>query len=41
MRISTLARHPLAIVGAVVATASAVVFITLVIAMLAGMFTNP
>src|SRR6476660_5387282 len=41
MRISTLARHPLAIVGAVVTTASAVVFITLVIAMLAGMLTNP
>src|SRR6476619_3954924 len=41
MRISALARHPLAIVGAVVATASAVVFITLMIAMLAGMFTNP
>jgi hypothetical protein len=41
MRISTLARHPLAIVGAVVATASAVVFITLVIAMLAGMLNNP
>ena len=31
-RISTLARHPLAIVGAVITTASAVVFITLVIA---------
>ena len=41
MRISTLARHPLAIVGAVVTTASAVVFITLVIAMMAGMLTNP
>ena len=41
MRISTLARHPLAIVGAVVTTASAVVFVTLVIAMLAGMLTNP
>jgi NapC/NirT cytochrome c family, N-terminal region len=41
IRISALARHPLAIVGAVLTTASAVVFITLVIAMLAGMFTNP
>ncbi|MCM3880289.1 MAG: hypothetical protein ND807_09285 [Vicinamibacterales bacterium] len=41
MRISTLARHPLAIAGAVVATASAAVFITLVIAMLAGMLNNP
>src|SRR5580765_3340693 len=41
MRLSTLARHPLAIAGAVLTTASAVVFITLVIATLAGMFTNP
>ena len=41
MRLSTLARHPLAIVGAVVTTASAVVFVTLLIAMLAGMFSNP
>ena len=41
MRISALARHPVAIVGAVVATASAVVFITLLIAMLAGLLTNP
>jgi nitrate/TMAO reductase-like tetraheme cytochrome c subunit len=41
MRISTLARHPLAIAGAVVATASAAVFITLVIAMLVGMLNNP
>ena len=40
-RISALARHPLAIVGAVVTTASAVVFITLVIAMLAGMLHQP
>jgi nitrate/TMAO reductase-like tetraheme cytochrome c subunit len=37
----TLPRHPLAIVGAIVSTASAVVFITLVIAMLAGMLNNP
>ena len=41
MKLSTLARHPLAIAGAVVTTASAVVFVTLVIAMLAGMFSNP
>ncbi len=41
MRLSTLARHPFAIAGAVVTTASAVVFITLVIAMLAGMLNNP
>ena len=41
IRLSALARHPLAVVGVVVATASAVVFITLVIAMLAGMLTNP
>src|SRR5262245_48929302 len=36
-----LARHPLAIVGAVIATAWAVVFIAMVIAALAGMFNNP
>src|SRR4051812_36452325 len=41
MRISALARHPLAIVGMVVTTSSAVVFITLVIAMLAGVLNNP
>src|SRR4051794_35077194 len=41
MKISRFPRHPLAIVGVIVATASAVVFITLVIAMLAGMFDNP
>ena len=40
-RLEALARHPLAIAGAVITTASAVVFIALVIAMLAGMFTNP
>ena len=40
-RTITLARHPLAIIGVIVTTASAVVFITLMIAMLAGMFTNP
>ena len=34
-------RHPLAIAGAVITTASAVVFIALVIAMLAGLFDNP
>src|SRR6476646_7650372 len=41
MRLSALARHPLAIIGAVVTTSSAVVFLTLVIAMLAGMLNNP
>ena len=41
IRISALARHPLAVIGAVVTTASAVVFVTLAIAMLAGMLTNP
>src|ERR1700760_423367 len=41
MRLSTLARHPLAIIGAVVTTVSAVFFVTLVIAMLAGMLSNP
>ena len=41
MRISALARHPLAIAGAVITTASAVVFVALVIAMLAGMLDQP
>jgi hypothetical protein len=41
MKLSALARHPVAIAGAIVTTSSAVVFITLVIAMLAGMLTNP
>ena len=36
-----LARHPLAIAGALITTASAVVFIALVIAMFAGLFDNP
>jgi NapC/NirT cytochrome c family protein len=36
-----LARHPLAIAGALLATVSAVVFIALLIAALAGLFTNP
>jgi NapC/NirT cytochrome c family protein len=36
-----LARHPLAIAGALIATASAVVFIALVIAAFAGLFDNP
>ena len=40
MRRETLS-HPLAIAGVVIATAAAVVFITLVIAGLAGMFENP
>ena len=37
---AALARHPLAITGAVIATASAVVFITLVIAIAAGSFEH-
>jgi hypothetical protein len=41
MKFSALARHPLAIVGAIITTSSAVVFITLTIAVLAGMLTNP
>jgi len=41
MRISPLTRHPLALIGMVVTTSAAVVFITLVIAMLAGMLSNP
>jgi NapC/NirT cytochrome c family protein len=36
-----LIRHPLAIAGVIVTTASAVVFVTLVIAELVGMLTNP
>jgi hypothetical protein len=36
-----LVRHPLAIAGALITTASAVVFVALVIAMLAGLFHNP
>jgi hypothetical protein len=40
-RPEALARDPLAIAGAVITTASAVVFIALVIAMLAGMLDNP
>ena len=40
-RREALARHPLAIAGALITTASAVVFIALAIAMLAGLFDNP
>ena len=40
-RRDALARHPLAIAGALITTASAVVFIALVIAMLAGLLDNP
>lgn len=36
-----LLRHPVAVVGAAITTASAVVFIALLIAELAGLFTNP
>ncbi len=36
-----LARHPLAIAGALITTTAAVVFIALVIAMFAGLFNNP
>ena len=38
---SALLRHPLAIAGVVITTASAVVFIALAIAMVAGMLVNP
>ena len=38
---ATLARHPLAIAGALITTVSAVVFIALVIAVVAGLFDNP
>jgi nitrate/TMAO reductase-like tetraheme cytochrome c subunit len=40
-KLERLVRHPLSIVGALVATTAAVVFIALVIASLAGMFDNP
>ena len=40
-RSQELVRHPLAIAGVVITTASAVVFIALVIAMLTGLLTNP
>ena len=40
-RREALARHPLAIAGALLTTASAVVFIALLIAMLVGMLSNP
>jgi hypothetical protein len=40
-RLEALARHPLAIAGAVITTASAAVFIALVIAVFAGLFENP
>jgi hypothetical protein len=38
---AALARHPLAIAGALIATVSAVVFIALAIAMVAGLLENP
>jgi hypothetical protein len=40
-RFDALARHPLAIAGALVTTASAIAFIVLVIAVLAGLLQNP
>jgi hypothetical protein len=40
-RRDALARHPLAITGALITTASAVAFIALAIAVLAGLFENP
>ena len=40
-RLEALARHPLAIAGALITTTSAVVFIALVIAMFAGLLDNP
>jgi hypothetical protein len=40
-RREALARHPLAIAGVLITTASAVVFLALVIAMLTGLLTNP
>jgi NapC/NirT cytochrome c family, N-terminal region len=40
-RLEALVRHPVAIAGAVIATASAVLFIALVIAVVAGLLNNP
>jgi hypothetical protein len=40
-RLAALVRHPVSIAGAVITTASASVFIALVIAALAGLFENP
>jgi hypothetical protein len=40
-RREALARHPLAIIGALITTASAVAFVALAIAVLAGLFENP
>jgi len=40
-RFETLGRHPLAIAGALITTASAVVFVALVIAEFTGLFENP
>ena len=40
-RYAALARHPLAIAGALIATAAAVAFIALAIALVAGLFDNP
>jgi hypothetical protein len=41
MRHEPLLRHPLAITGAMIATVSAVLFIVLIVAALAGLFQNP
>src|SRR5262245_63137594 len=40
-RLEALVRHPVAIAGALITTASAVVFIALLIAELLGLFENP
>ena len=40
-RLEALVRHPVAIAGAVLATASAVLFVAMVIAALVGLFKNP
>jgi len=40
-RLSSLARHPVSIVGVLITTASAVVFLALAAAAAAGLFTNP
>jgi hypothetical protein len=40
-RLSSLLRHPVSIVGALITTAAAVVFLTLTVAAAAGLFANP
>ena len=41
MPLSSLLRHPVSIVGALITTAAAVVFLTMAVAAAAGLFNNP